>query len=102
MHGVDVVTVLDPVEFASALDGVIADGQVDAGTAAFFVLTNTRALNETRAVASNREVAAELLRLAAERGLSLELVSRSDSTLRGHVIAEPATLDAVRLGQTGR
>jgi uncharacterized protein YgbK (DUF1537 family) len=102
VHGVDVITVLDPAEFASALDAVIADGRVDAGTAEFFVLTNTRALNEARAVTTNREVAAELLRLAAERGLSLELVSRSDSTLRGHVIAEPAALDAVRLEQTGR
>jgi uncharacterized protein YgbK (DUF1537 family) len=102
VHGVDIVTVLDPAEFASALDGAVADGRVDAGTAEFFVLTNTRSVSEARAVATNREVARELLRLAEERGLALELVSRSDSTLRGHVVAEPVTLDAARREQTGR
>jgi uncharacterized protein YgbK (DUF1537 family) len=101
VHGVDIVTVLDPAEFASAMDGAIADGRVDAGTAEFFVLTNTRSVSEARAVATNREVAGELLRLAAERGLALELVSRSDSTLRGHVVAEPAALDAARREQSG-
>ena len=49
VHGVDIVTVLDPAEFASALDGAVADGRVDAGTAEFFVLTNTRSVSEARA-----------------------------------------------------
>jgi len=35
-------------------------------------------------------------------GLSLEIVSRSDSTLRGHVVAEVRAIDAVRREQTGK
>ena len=55
-----------------------------------FVLTNTRALDEAEAVAKNRRILAGVL---AERGAEgLHLVSRSDSTLRGHVIAEPNAL----------
>lgn len=55
-----------------------------------FVLTNTRALDEAEAVTKNRRILAGVL---AERGAEgLHLVSRSDSTLRGHVIAEPNAL----------
>ncbi len=102
VHDVDVVTVLDPAELASTLDGAVAEGRVAAGTAASFLLTNTRATTEERAVAANRATAGEILRCAADRGLATELVSRSDSTLRGHVVAEPAALDAALREHTGR
>ena len=55
-----------------------------------FVLTNTRALGEGEAVAANRRIVEGVLggsTDAAPEGL--HVVSRSDSTLRGHVIAEP-------------
>ena len=61
-----------------------------------FVLTNTRSLDENGAVALNLEVARLLHAIGAELDAPIELVSRSDSTLRGHVYAELRALDASR------
>lgn len=58
---------------------------------ACFVLTNTRALDEAAAVAMNRRIVGGVL----DGGIparGLHVVSRSDSTLRGHVIAEPVAI----------
>ncbi|MGO1408848.1 MAG: four-carbon acid sugar kinase family protein [Brachybacterium sp.] len=58
---------------------------------ACFVLTNTRALDEQAATAMNRRIVAGVL----DGGIpasGLHVVSRSDSTLRGHVIAEPVAI----------
>jgi len=87
VHGVQVVTVLAEEAYAAALDSA-------AGTC--FVLTNTRSLDEPAAVELNRLVARGLLTVAERRGARMQLVSRSDSTLRGHVMAEVAALQAVR------
>lgn len=64
---------------------------------ACFVLTNTRALDQADAVAKNRRILSGVISRLVETGLiadqaGLHLVSRSDSTLRGHVIAEPNAL----------
>jgi uncharacterized protein YgbK (DUF1537 family) len=59
----------------------------------FYVLTNARSLPREEAVALNREIAANLAACAAEVGAELAVVSRSDSTLRGHY---PAEIDALR------
>jgi hypothetical protein len=91
VHDVEVVTELDPTEVAGALD--VGD--------TCFLLTNTRGMPETDAVFVNRAVATELLRAGRERGLHLELVSRSDSTLRGHVTAEIDALAEVTGGVDG-
>ena len=58
---------------------------------ACFVLTNTRALDEDEAVAMNRRIVRGVLEgeIPAD---GLHVVSRSDSTLRGHVIAEPLAI----------
>ncbi|WP_129656707.1 four-carbon acid sugar kinase family protein [Rothia halotolerans] len=64
-----------------------------------FVLTNTRALGEDQAVAANRRIVEGMLggaEGAAPEGL--HVVSRSDSTLRGHVIAEPNAIADVLEG----
>ena len=58
---------------------------------ACFVLTNTRALDEQEAVALNRRVLAGVLDGGVPAS-GLHVVSRSDSTLRGHVIAEPVAI----------
>ncbi|PSB03979.1 four-carbon acid sugar kinase family protein [Merismopedia glauca] len=51
----------------------------------FFILTNTRALNPTQAAQVTREVCQNLKKAIAIQGISEFLVvSRSDSTLRGH------------------
>jgi uncharacterized protein YgbK (DUF1537 family) len=89
VHGVAVVTAADPEEIAVALR---APGST------CFVLTNTRSLPEAEAVALNGRIARSLLRL----DVPIELVSRSDSTLRGHVIAEVRALDAARREVRGR
>jgi uncharacterized protein YgbK (DUF1537 family) len=93
VHGVDVVTVVEPEELAAGL--------AEAGSTCF-ILTNTRSLAEADAVALNTRIGRMLLELADRLEVPIEVVSRSDSTLRGHVIAEVRALDAVRREATGR
>jgi uncharacterized protein YgbK (DUF1537 family) len=50
----------------------------------FYVLTNSRALARGDAVRRAAEVAANLSEAARHAGVSVALISRSDSTLRGH------------------
>ena len=60
-----------------------------------FVLANTRALEPEAAAARNRQIIAALEQALAAEGISdqqLLLVSRGDSTLRGHGVLEPAVL----------
>ena len=58
---------------------------------ACFVLTNTRALDEDAATAMNRRIVGGVIDGGIPAG-GLHVVSRSDSTLRGHVIAEPVAI----------
>jgi uncharacterized protein YgbK (DUF1537 family) len=95
VHDVQVVTVEDEDAYGAAFEGAV-------GTC--FVLTNTRSLDEADAVALNDRVARGLL-AAAERlpvPGRVQFVSRSDSTLRGHVMAEVGALQAVRRSTAGR
>jgi uncharacterized protein YgbK (DUF1537 family) len=86
MHSVQVVTVLEEDAYRAALAGA-------AGTC--FVLTNSRSLGEPAAAEVTSRAARGLMAVAARRGARLQLISRSDSTLRGHVMAEVAALQAV-------
>lgn len=79
VHGVSVVTELDPEAVGYALS--------EPGTTCF-ILTNTRSLPEDEAAALNARAARELAAL----DVPVEIVSRSDSTLRGHVLAEVRAL----------
>ncbi|MFC7455830.1 four-carbon acid sugar kinase family protein [Brachybacterium sp. GCM10030267] len=79
------------VDVAFDLDPEIPVGVLAEPGSACFVLTNTRALDEAEAVALNRRVLAGVLESPVARQ-GLHVVSRSDSTLRGHVIAEPAAI----------
>jgi uncharacterized protein YgbK (DUF1537 family) len=92
VHGVQVVTVLDESACAAALAGPAA---------ACFVLTNTRSLDERAAASRTARAARSLLAAARRRDTRIQLVSRSDSTLRGHVLAEVAALQAVRREMLG-
>lgn len=89
VHGVEVVTALDRDHYATAL--------ADPG-ATCFVLTNTRSLDERDA----RELTAQAARdlLGASPG-PVDLVTRSDSTLRGHVLAEVDAVSGAYRGTTG-
>ncbi len=62
------------------------------GAPVTFVLTNSRSLPERDAVRVNREVGENLAAVAADLELNLRLLSRSDSTLRGHFPAETLAL----------
>ena len=66
-----------------------------------FILTNTRSLPEHAAVELTTSVAGSLFTLGQTLGAPVEVVSRSDSTLRGHVLAEMQAIDAARRRVTG-
>jgi uncharacterized protein YgbK (DUF1537 family) len=87
VHDVQVVTVLEEDAYEDALAGA-------AGTC--FVLTNTRNFDGPTAAGLTTLAAQGLIAVARRRGARVQLVSRSDSTLRGHVMAEVAALQAVR------
>ena len=59
----------------------------------FYILTNSRSVPAERAAAMNAEIARNLARAAREVKHDFVVVSRSDSTLRGHY---PTELDALR------
>ncbi|MBK4347712.1 four-carbon acid sugar kinase family protein [Lacisediminihabitans changchengi] len=67
----------------------------------FFILTNTRGLNDSEAASTVREVAAVIDRVAADLDVRYSLVTRSDSTLRGHYPLETDVLLEMGL-QEGR
>jgi len=92
VHDVSVVTVLEPDEYAR---GLAAPGST------CFIWTNTRSLAEADAVALNTAAGEALVELTSELGEPVDVVSRSDSTLRGHVLAEVRALDAVRAAAYG-
>ena len=97
VHDVQVVIAGDDDAYAAALAGPAAT---------CFVLTNTRSLAEPDAVQLTGRVARGLMAAAGRDGVArqtrrIQLVSRSDSTLRGHLMAEIRALHAVRREATG-
>jgi len=98
VHDVQVVTAGDHDVYAAALAGPAAT---------CFVLTNSRSLGEQAAVQFTSRVAHGLIAaasrapVASQSGARIQLVSRSDSTLRGHLMAEVRALHAVRREVTG-
>ena len=93
VHDVQVVTVLDEDTYDAALGG-------EAATC--FVLTNSRSVGEHAAIQLTHRAASGLIAVASRRGARIDLISRSDSTLRGHVMAEVGALAAVRRESSGR
>ena len=93
VHDVQVVTVLEEDAYAAAFGG-------PSGTC--FVLTNTRSLDEPAAVEMNVRAARGLIAAARRTSARVQLISRSDSTLRGHVMAEVAALQSVRRSAVGQ
>ena len=62
---------------------------------AFFVLTNSRSMEPSDAHRINTEIGRQLLKAAQATGRGFQLVSRSDSTLRGHFPEELLALQEV-------
>jgi uncharacterized protein YgbK (DUF1537 family) len=81
--GVDVLTEW-PVD---ALAGALGED-----APAFFVLTNSRSLPADAAERLAREIGANLRQASAQSGRDFVVVSRSDSTLRGHYPGEVSAL----------
>jgi uncharacterized protein YgbK (DUF1537 family) len=90
MHGVDV-----HAEWTVAsLMGALRDPRP-----CFYLLTNSRSLDVLEAANLSRTIARNLAAAGRETGVPFTVVSRSDSTLRGHFAAE---LDALEEGLGGR
>jgi len=83
VHDVPVLTTWDEAELESELQS---------GAPVVYLISNSRALPQGEAVALAREIGANLRRAAAAAGRDLEVISRSDSTLRGHFPAETDAL----------
>jgi uncharacterized protein YgbK (DUF1537 family) len=65
----------------------------------FFILTNSRALHPEDARKLIAEICTNLQAAAKDSGVTFEIITRSDSTLRGHFPAEPEVVDEV-MGQS--
>ena len=79
---------------------VLADWSVGALSAAlsapgpcFFILTNTRSLPEAEAASLVERITANLCAASRAAGVGFVVISRSDSTLRGHFAAELGALE---------
>ena len=83
VHGLPVLTEWTPEALAAAWDGA---------ETTFYVLTNSRRYPLEQAQAMNREIAHNLSQVVHARGDEPVLVSRSDSTLRGHYPGEVSAL----------
>ena len=64
------------------------------GAAAVYVMTNSRSLDPEAAARCNVEVVSAALEAARRLGIEVDIVSRGDSTLRGHFPLEPDTIRA--------
>jgi uncharacterized protein YgbK (DUF1537 family) len=88
VHGVPVVTGWSVGDLRWALRQ---------GSRVVYVLTNTRSLDAAEASALNREAVANALAAARAEELEISVISRGDSTLRGHFAAETtAVTEALR------
>lgn len=58
----------------------------------FYLLTNSRGLTESQTVKVHTEIAENILRVSKETGLDFLIISRGDSTLRGHYPLETQVL----------
>ncbi|RAL26205.1 four-carbon acid sugar kinase family protein [Thermoflavimicrobium daqui] len=59
----------------------------------FYILTNTRSMEPDQAEQINREIICQLVECAQELKISFSVISRSDSTLRGHY---PLEIDVIQ------
>ena len=91
VHGVPVLTTWAVEDLREALEQT---------SLTFYVLTNSRSLAEEEAIALNQEISRNLSE-AADSATDFDVVSRSDSTLRGHYPAETDALVAA-LEEGGR
>jgi uncharacterized protein YgbK (DUF1537 family) len=93
VHGVPVLTTWSVEDLRWALEQP---------SSTFYILTNSRSFPAEEAARMNREISANLASAAEQAGEEFAIVSRSDSTLRGHYPAETGALEeALRVGFDG-
>lgn len=61
----------------------------------FFILTNSRGMTEADSIRIHREIGTRVAKIAKEKNCPFLIISRGDSTLRGHYPAETETLRQV-------
>lgn len=86
VHGVPVFTHWDK---ESILKGFKDDSNL------FFLLTNSRSLTFDQTIKIHKDIARSVAEAAKETGIKFLIVSRSDSTLRGHFPIETETLKEI-------
>lgn len=83
LHGI-------PVLFNWDLDILVKE--LEEGTPLFFLMTNSRSLPEKDAVELYKQIGRLIKEASEKTGRAFSIISRSDSTLRGHYPAEPDAL----------
>jgi uncharacterized protein YgbK (DUF1537 family) len=68
----------------------------------FFILTNSRSFDRTETTAVHEEIARKVVKVSGETGRRFLLISRSDSTLRGHYPLETQVLRETLERETGK
>ncbi|HML33258.1 four-carbon acid sugar kinase family protein [Sporomusa sphaeroides] len=68
----------------------------------FYILTNSRGFTEEQTSKAHRDIGAMIARVAGEQGRDYLIVSRSDSTLRGHYPLETMMLQGQWEHHTGK
>ncbi|NJL56622.1 hypothetical protein HC928_16760 [bacterium] len=77
-------TVYDIPVFTMWTVDVLAKALRDSSYVGFFILTNSRTMTAEGATKLNQEIAANLRAASRQTGVPVDVISRSDSTLRGH------------------
>lgn len=86
-----VQTIHDVAVYTNWSPQSVADG-FDEPEKVFYILTNSRGLTEEQTTAVHREIAQTVTRTGREKNKSWLIISRSDSTLRGHYPLETELL----------
>lgn len=80
-----------PVLTEWSVDSLINEFQT--GTPLFYILTNSRSLVQSEAINLAHEIGRNIKSAAEQAGIRFWVISRSDSTLRGHYPAEVTALE---------
>ncbi len=83
VHGVPILTTWDMASL---------EGEIKQKTPLFFILTNSRSMPEKEAISISQDIGEKIRALSEKHGANIELISRGDSTLRGHFPSEPEAL----------
>lgn len=83
------------IDVLMAWDSTTLDYEFSLGVKGFFILTNSRALPPTDARRLIVEITENVTKAAEKAAKSVEIVLRGDSTLRGHLPAEPEAVEEV-------